>query len=106
MTDCGTILVVDHDEATRIAAVNVAVRLGYAVNSAENAELLLERLDENRPALAIVEVDLPGPSSGLLAEPMLPRGPPPRRPTTGHSPISSSSGRSGWIDDFCADDSG
>jgi two-component system nitrate/nitrite response regulator NarL len=65
LTDCGTILVVDHDDATRTAAVSVAVRLGYEVSSAENAELLLERLDENRPALAIVEVDLPGQSSGL-----------------------------------------
>ncbi len=63
--DCGTILVVDHDDTTRSAAVRVAVRLGYEVCAAENAELLLERLDGHRPALAIVEVELPGPSSGL-----------------------------------------
>ncbi len=65
MADCGTILVVDHDDATRSAAVHVAVRLGYEVSAAENAELLLEWLDGNSPALAIVEVELPGETSGL-----------------------------------------
>jgi DNA-binding NarL/FixJ family response regulator len=65
MGGCGTILVVDHDDAVRAAAVYVAVRLGYEVRSAENAELVLERLDEDRPALAIVEVELPGQTSGL-----------------------------------------
>ncbi|MEX2612688.1 MAG: response regulator transcription factor [Gaiellaceae bacterium] len=65
MGDCGKILVVDHDDATRAAAVHVAVRLGYEVGAAENAELLFEQLDGERPALAIVEVELPGPTSGL-----------------------------------------
>ncbi len=64
MADCGKILVVDHDDATRMTAVQVAVRLGYDVCAVENAELLLERVDGERPALAIVEVELPG-SSGL-----------------------------------------
>jgi len=63
--DSGAILVVDHDDATRSAVVRIAVRLGYDVCAVENAELLVERLDEARPALAIVEVELPGPSSGL-----------------------------------------
>lgn len=65
MGGCGTILVVDHDDAVRAAAVWVAVRLGYEVRATENAELVLERLDGDRPALAIVEVELPGPTSGL-----------------------------------------
>jgi len=65
MDDCGTILVVDHDDATRLSAVQVAVRLGYEVCAVENAELLLERLDGHTPALAIVEVGLPGAVSGL-----------------------------------------
>ena len=65
MGDCGRILVVDHDDATRAAAVYVAVRLGYEVLAVENAELALERLAEECPALAIVEVELPGPTSGL-----------------------------------------
>lgn len=65
MTDCGTILVVDHDDTARLSAVSVAVRLGYEVRAVENAELLFERLDGDRPALAIVEVELPGAMSGL-----------------------------------------
>ena len=65
MTDCGTILVVDHDDRTRLAAVQAAVRLGYEVSAAENAELALERLASEPPVLAIVEVELPGQSSGL-----------------------------------------
>jgi DNA-binding NarL/FixJ family response regulator len=62
---CGTILVVDHDDAVRAAAVYVAVRLGYEVRCAEHAEFVFERLDETPPALAIVEVELPGQTSGL-----------------------------------------
>jgi DNA-binding NarL/FixJ family response regulator len=65
MTDCGTILIVDHDDTSRLSAVSVAARLGYEARAVENAELLLERLDGERPALAIVEVDLPGALSGL-----------------------------------------
>jgi len=65
MADCGTILVVDHDDAARLSAVSVAVRLGYEVRAVENAELLFERLDGERPALAIVEVELPGAMSGF-----------------------------------------
>jgi DNA-binding NarL/FixJ family response regulator len=65
MDVCGTILVVDKDDATRAAAVYVAVRLGYEVRAVENAERVLERLDGDRPALAIIEVELPGASSGL-----------------------------------------
>lgn len=63
--ECGTILIVDHDDANRSAAVRVAVRLGYEVCAFEKAELLLERLHANRPALAIIEVELPGATSGL-----------------------------------------
>jgi DNA-binding NarL/FixJ family response regulator len=65
MGDCGTILVVDDDDATREAAAQVAARLGYGVSAAENAELLLEQLDGDRPTLAVVAVELPGPTNGL-----------------------------------------
>ncbi len=65
MDDCGTILVVDHDDATRLSAVQVSVRLGYEVCAVENADLLLQRLDGHTPVLAIVEVELPGGLSGL-----------------------------------------
>jgi DNA-binding NarL/FixJ family response regulator len=63
--DCDTILIVDNDEGARSEAAGVAVRLGYDVSSAENGDLLLEGLGEECPALAIVEVELPGASSGL-----------------------------------------
>jgi DNA-binding NarL/FixJ family response regulator len=62
---CGTILIVDHDADARTEAVRVAIRLGYEPNAVENAELLLERLNHGRPALAILAVELTGPTSGL-----------------------------------------
>jgi DNA-binding NarL/FixJ family response regulator len=65
MTDCGTILVVDHDDTSRLTAVHVAVRLGYEARPSHTGEDLLERLGGDRPALAIVEVELPGAVSGL-----------------------------------------
>jgi len=65
MGDCGTILVVDKDDATRAAAAQVAARLGYDVSAAENTELLLEQLGSDRPALAVVAVELAGATNGL-----------------------------------------
>jgi DNA-binding NarL/FixJ family response regulator len=65
MTICGTILVIDHDDATRAAAVSVVARLGLRAQAVATAELVLDQLDAGRPALAIVEVELPGPVSGL-----------------------------------------
>lgn len=62
---CGTILVVDGDDATRVAAARVATRLGCDVSAAENAELVFERLDELEPTAAVVAVELRGPVSGL-----------------------------------------
>jgi DNA-binding NarL/FixJ family response regulator len=64
MSDCGLIAVVDGDEGTRAAAAHIASRLEYEICAVESAEALLESLDRP-PALAIVEVDLPGLSSGL-----------------------------------------
>jgi DNA-binding NarL/FixJ family response regulator len=63
--DCGTILIVDSDDASRLTAVQVAVRLGYDARPTPTADELLERLGRERPALAIVEVELPGPGNGL-----------------------------------------
>jgi DNA-binding NarL/FixJ family response regulator len=65
MKDCGTILVVDHDEAFRLTALQVAVRLGYDVRPSLTGDELLDRLGPDRPALAIVEVELRGPVNGL-----------------------------------------
>ncbi len=64
MKDCGTILVVDSDDASRLTAVQVAVRLGYDARPTPTGDELLERLGPDRPALAIVEVELPGPANG------------------------------------------
>jgi two-component system, NarL family, nitrate/nitrite response regulator NarL len=61
----GVILVVDHDRATRSTSARAAERLGYEVHFVDDAELLLDRLDLERPAMAIVAVELPGPLSGL-----------------------------------------
>jgi len=63
--DCGTILIVDSDDASRLTAVQVAVRLGYDARPTPTADELLERLGSDRPVLAIVEVELPGPGNGL-----------------------------------------
>lgn len=64
MGSSGTILVVDHDDASRAVAVSVAERLGYVAHAAENAESVLAWLDDKPPVLSIVEVELPG-ASGL-----------------------------------------
>jgi two-component system, NarL family, nitrate/nitrite response regulator NarL len=61
MKDCGTILIVDSDDASRLTAVQVAVRLGYDARPTPTADELVERLGPDRPTLAIVEVELPGP---------------------------------------------
>jgi DNA-binding NarL/FixJ family response regulator len=65
LRDCGTILIVDSDDASRLTAVQVAVRLGYDARPTPTADELLERLGPDRPALAIVEVELPGAANGL-----------------------------------------
>jgi DNA-binding NarL/FixJ family response regulator len=61
----GTILVVDEDAETRAAATQVAQRLGCDVRAAENAEQLLEELGADCPTLAVIAVELPGPTNGL-----------------------------------------
>ena len=65
MKGCGTILIVDSDDASRLTAVQAAVRLGYEARPTPTADELIERLGPDRPTLAIVEVELPGPANGL-----------------------------------------
>jgi DNA-binding NarL/FixJ family response regulator len=65
LKDCGTILIVDSDDASRLTAVQVTVRLGYDARPTPSADELLDRLGPDRPALAIVEVELPGPANGF-----------------------------------------
>ena len=62
---CGTILVVDHDEGWRALAADVVSRLGYRTCALESAELALAHMDDERLVLAILEVELPGPTSGF-----------------------------------------
>ena len=62
---CGTIWIVDSDDASRLTAVQVAVRLGYDARPTPTADELLERLGSDRPVLAIVEVELSGAANGL-----------------------------------------
>jgi DNA-binding NarL/FixJ family response regulator len=61
----GTILIVDHDDTSRLTAVQVAVRLGYEARPTPSGDELIERLGNDRPTLAVVEVELDGPVNGL-----------------------------------------
>ena len=65
LKDCGTILIVDSDDDSRLTAVQVVVRLGYDARPTPTADELIERLGRDRPTLAIVEVELPGPANGF-----------------------------------------
>jgi DNA-binding NarL/FixJ family response regulator len=65
MKDCGAILVVDHDEASRLTAIQAVIRLGYDARPSDSGDGVVERLNGDRPELAIVEVELPGAVSGL-----------------------------------------
>jgi DNA-binding NarL/FixJ family response regulator len=58
--DCGTILVIDRDPAMRALLGGLASRMGYPVRAVESGEEAFELLERHRPALAIVEVELPG----------------------------------------------
>ncbi len=60
MGDCGSILVIDSDRVTCALVERVSARLGYEARAARSGEEALELLDGDRPALAVVEVELPG----------------------------------------------
>jgi DNA-binding NarL/FixJ family response regulator len=65
MRQSGTILIVDSDDESRVTAVQAVVRLGYDARPTDTGNELLERVGQDRPTLAIVEVELSGPVSGL-----------------------------------------
>jgi len=65
VTNCSAMLVVDHDDAARTAEAAIAHRAGLAVLEAHSAETARALLVEKQPVLAIVEVELPGPTNGL-----------------------------------------
>lgn len=60
MGDCGLILLIDHDRETRALVEGLIARLGYGVRVAASGEEALALLEGDRPAIAIVEVELPG----------------------------------------------
>ena len=64
MGNCGTVLVIDRDPAFRAVVAAVGRRLELIPICGESAEEGFELVGDARPALAIVEVELPG-TSGL-----------------------------------------
>jgi DNA-binding NarL/FixJ family response regulator len=57
--DCGVILVIDHDREFRELAEDVLGRMGHPARAVPSAEAALELLDGERPALVVIEVELP-----------------------------------------------
>jgi len=60
MGDCGTVLMIDRDLRFRTLAGAVATRVGCRSTGAETGEKALALLGDERPVLAILEVELPG----------------------------------------------
>jgi two-component system, NarL family, nitrate/nitrite response regulator NarL len=58
--DFGLILLIDPDRETRALVEGLIARLGYEVRVAASGEEALALLEGDRPAIAIVEVELPG----------------------------------------------
>jgi two-component system nitrate/nitrite response regulator NarL len=57
--DCGVILVIDHDRGFRDLVEDVLGRMGHATRAVASAEAALAFLDGERPALVVIEVELP-----------------------------------------------
>ena len=57
--DCGVILVIDHDREFRELAEDVLGRMGHPARAVPSAEAAVELLDGERPALVVIEVELP-----------------------------------------------
>lgn len=60
MDDCGVILVVDHDRRFRLRTGLILKPLRQVVTTTADAESALQLAMARRPAVAIVEVELPG----------------------------------------------
>ncbi len=60
MSDCGTVLVADCEQATRSLIAAEVARLGLACLAVNTSEAALAAVDEDEPALAVIEVELPG----------------------------------------------
>lgn len=63
----GTILVVDDTPASRELVVDLLTASGYVVREAEHGEGLLQRVKRERPALIILDLQLPGMDGFTLA---------------------------------------
>ena len=59
MGDCGVILVIDHDRGFRQLAEDVLGRMSHPLRAVAGAEDALAYLDGERPALVVIEVELP-----------------------------------------------
>jgi two-component system nitrate/nitrite response regulator NarL len=57
--DCGVILVIDHDREFRLLAEDVLGRMNHPSRAVAGAEEALAFLDGDRPALVVIEVELP-----------------------------------------------
>jgi DNA-binding NarL/FixJ family response regulator len=60
MSEVGTVLVVDCDEATQALIVAQVERLGLLCNVVDSSEAALSSLEKDGPVLAITAVELPG----------------------------------------------
>src|SRR5262245_9082481 len=60
MSDCGALLVVDSDQETRRFIAAHAERLGLVCRTADSGESALAEAEDEEPALAVIEVELPG----------------------------------------------
>ena len=59
MGGCGVILVIDHDHEFRAFAEDVLGRMGHPARAVASAIEAQELLDGDRPALVVIEVELP-----------------------------------------------
>ena len=60
MSECGPLLVVDCDQETCRSIAAHIERLGLASLTADTGEAALAAVEKNEPALAVIEVELPG----------------------------------------------
>jgi DNA-binding NtrC family response regulator len=60
----GTILIIDDEECIRDSCYQVLTKAGYLVETAINGEVGLAKVKAIRPAVALVDLDMPG-ASGL-----------------------------------------
>src|SRR5215471_568936 len=60
MTECGPVLIVDDDPPLRELLRTLLEGAGYTALLAESGDVALELVDENEPALVLLDVHMPG----------------------------------------------